>query len=99
MKKIMAVAATVLLAISLTVTSIGSAEARHGRKAGLAVGGVALGILALDAMARDREYVREGCYRGPRECRWVRGGCWYDDDGARVCSRGHRECHRPVYCD
>jgi len=99
MKKVSAVMATLLLATSLTVTSFGGAEARGGRGAAAIIGGAALGILAIEALKSDREYVREGCYRGPRECRWVRGGCYYDDYGDRVCRGGHRECYRPVYCD
>ncbi len=99
MKTVSAVMATLLLATTLTVASIGTADARKGRKAAAIIGGAALGILALEAMKADREYVDEGCQRGPRKCRWIRGGCHYDEYGDRVCRRGHRECYRPVYCD
>ncbi|MEJ2118633.1 MAG: hypothetical protein P8Y36_12385 [Alphaproteobacteria bacterium] len=101
-KKMSAVAATALLACSLSLTGIGNALAgghhhhhrHHGRGAAI-VGGIALGILAAEAAKADRE----DCYRGPRECRWVRKRCWYDDYGDRVCRRGHRVCHRPLICD
>ena len=63
MKTVSAVMATLLLATTLTVASIGTADARKGRKAAAIIGGAALGILALEAMKADREYVDEGCQR------------------------------------
>ena len=88
-----------LLAITLTMTSFHTAEARRGRGAAI-VGGVALGMLALGAMdAYGRPYYRSGCYRGPRECRWVGGECYWNRYGDRVCGGGYRECWRPTYCD
>lgn len=103
-KKVSAISATVLLAVSMTVGSMGSVIAgphhhhrHHGGHGGAAfVGGLALGILATEAARSER---RDGCYRGPKECHWVPGSCWRDDDGARVCRPGHRECSRRVYCD
>lgn len=98
-RKITASLAALLMAIPLTAGSFSTAEARGGRAAAAFVGGAALGLLAAEAWRRDRVYVREGCYRGPAECRWVRGRCFYDDYGDRICRPGHRECYRPVYCD
>ena len=93
--------ATLALASALIITAVDHAEAQHRRgSAAPVVAGVALGVLALGlAGAYDRPYERASCYEGPRECRWTRGECWYDDDGERVCREGHRECWRPTYCD
>jgi len=95
LKKISTIAATAVLALSMSVTSFGTAQAWHhhhggggGAVAGALVGGLALGVLASEA-SRERECVRE--------CRWVRGGCWRDEDGYKVCRPGHRECYRS--CD
>jgi hypothetical protein len=102
LKKATTLLFTLALAMALTVTSFDSAEARRGRGAAIA-GGVALGILALGAAAssgRSHAYDRGGgCYRGPRECRWTGGECFYDRWGDRVCRGGYRECYRPTYCD
>jgi hypothetical protein len=112
-KKISAISVAVLLAASFTLSSFDGAIAqpgpggpggpgpRHGGGGGAAVaGGIALGILGAAAIAEsERAHAREGCYRGPRECHWVEGGCWRDDDGNRVCRPGRRECSRPVICD
>jgi hypothetical protein len=92
---------TLALALSITAASFDAADARHRRR-GAIIGGLALGALALGAAGaygEPRHYRRGGCYRGPRECHWVGGGCFYDDFGDYVCMRGHRECTRPVYCD
>jgi hypothetical protein len=109
-KKVSAVSAAALIAFSFTISSFGSAMAEphhyrgyghhghHGGHGAAIAGGVALGILGAAAIAESARE-REGCYRGPRECTWVEGGCWRDDDGNRVCRPGHRECSRPVVCD
>ena len=100
LKRATTVIMTLLLALALTTTSFDSAQARRGRTAAIA-GGVALGILALgaaDAYSRSR-YYRGGCYRGPRECRWVGRDCYRNSYGERVCEGGYRECWRPTYCD
>jgi hypothetical protein len=99
LKKATTLLSTLALALALTVTSFQSAEARRGRNAAIA-GGVALGVLALGAAAASsRAYERGSCYRGPRECRWVGGDCYYNRYGDRICSRGYRECYRPTFCD
>lgn len=99
MKTLTSLTASLALAMSLTVASFDSAQARHGRRAAI-IGGIALGALALGAAgAYGRPYYRSGCYRGPRECYWVEGGCRYNRYGDYVCRRGHRECSRPTYCD
>lgn len=103
MKTLTSLTASLLLAMSLTVTSYDQAEARRGRNAAI-IGGIALGALALGAAgAYGRPYHAYGggggCYRGPRECYWVDGGCRYNRYGDYVCRRGHRECARPTYCD
>jgi hypothetical protein len=90
---------SLVLATALLTTSFESAQARRGRGAAI-VGGVALGLLALGAAdAYGHRYHRSGCYRGPRECRWVGGECYWNRYGERVCSGGYRECWRPTYCD
>lgn len=88
------------LAISIIMLSFDPADARHGRRNAI-IGGIALGALALGAAGAygHPHAYRGGCYRGPRECRWVRGACFYNDFGDYVCSRSYRECARPVYCD
>lgn len=88
------------LAISIIMLSFAPADARHGRRNAI-IGGIALGALALGAAGAygHSHAYRGGCYRGPRECRWVRGACFYNDFGDYVCSRSYRECARPVYCD
>lgn len=93
--------ATLALAGALVAAAADQAEAwRRHDSAGPVIAGVALGVFALGiAGAYDRPYGRASCYEGPRECRWVRGECWYDEDGARVCREGHRECWRPTLCD
>lgn len=102
LKKITSIALSIALAVTLVTASVQDAEARRGRNAAV-VGGVALGLFALGAAAaaQDRSYDRSGggCYRGPKECRWVRGECYWNRWGDRVCERGHRECWRPTYCD
>jgi hypothetical protein len=94
LKKISTIAATAVLALSMSVTSFGTAQAHgwgHGHGgavAGALVGGLALGVLASEA-GRSRECVRE--------CRWVPRGCWRDEDGYKVCRPGREVCRR--YCD
>lgn len=96
-KKVSAVAATALLAATLTFSSFGTAMAghhghhrHHGGRGAALVGGIALGILATEA-------IRSGSRECRRECTWVPGECWENDRGREVCRRGHRECTR--YCD
>jgi hypothetical protein len=91
---------TLALAMSLMVASLDPADARHRRRNAI-IGGFALGALALGAASAygTSHHYRGGCYRGPRECRWVDRECFYNDFGDYVCSRGYRECIRPVYCD
>jgi uncharacterized membrane protein len=99
-KRATTVLMSLLLAMALTMTSFQAAEARRGRGAAI-IGGAALGLFALGAAgAYGRSYERSGgCYRGPRECRWVGGECYWNRYGERECSRGYRECSRPTYCD
>lgn len=100
-KRTASLLAALALASALVFTAFDHAEAgRRHRSAGPVVAGVALGIFALGvAGAYDRSYERASCYKGPRECRWVSGECWYDDDGEKICREGHRECWRPTFCD
>ncbi len=97
-KRATSIIMSLLLAITLTMASFHAAEARRGRNAAIA-GGLALGVLALGAAGAYGHPYRSHCYRGPRECRWVGGGCYMDGYGDRVCGGGHRECWRPTYCD
>jgi hypothetical protein len=99
-KKAATLITTLMLAMSIMAASFDPADARHRRRNAI-IGGIALGALALGAAGAYGypHYYRGGCYRGPRECRWVGRECFYNDFGDYVCSRGYRECSRPVYCD
>ena len=103
LKKLVAVTASIVLAASITVVSFDTAEARRHRHRGVYVGGAALGLFALGALGAQSGYAygydREGCYRGPRECRWVRGECYRDRYGNFECEESYRECYRPLDCD
>lgn len=92
-----ALAATLALATSVTLASFDAAEAGR-RNRGAIAAGTALGILALGAM-NARAYHGERCYRGPRQCHWVRGECYRDRWGDYECEPGYRKCFRPLYCD
>ena len=91
----------ITLAFGLFTAQAQPAEAGRGGRvaAGVAAGIVALGILGAYANSRGRHYHDAECYRGPRRCRWKRGGCWENRYGELVCRRGYRKCWRPVYCD
>ena len=96
-KKLSAIVAGLALAASITLTG-SNAEAGH-RHRGALIGGAALGLFALGAMSGRSYDDREGCYRGPRECRWVRGACYRDRFGEHECEEGYQECSRPLYCN
>ena len=101
-KKLSVVAAILALAASLVVTSADNAQAERGRHGafwgGLAIGAIALGALA--AHEADGRYYDEGrCYRGRPRCHWVRGGCYHDRWGRYDCEEGYRQCYRPLICD
>jgi hypothetical protein len=101
LKKAMAVVMSLALAVTITAATADNAEARRGRGAAI-VGGLALGALALGAAgAYGQSYHRSGggCYRGPKECRWVGGECYWNRWGEQVCDGGYRKCWRPTYCD
>ncbi len=97
LSKIPAILTALVLTASLVVAGMDSAEAKRGRKGAFAAG-VALGILGMGAATTDA-YAREGCYRGPRRCRWVRGECYRDRYGDVQCEPSYKKCYRPVYCD
>jgi hypothetical protein len=97
LSKIPTVLTAILLTASLLVASVDYAEAKRGRKGAFAAG-VALGVLGLSALGANASS-RERCYRGPRECRWVRGECYENRFGDVECEGGYRKCERPVYCD
>jgi hypothetical protein len=99
-KKAATAITTLALATSILVASLDPADARHRRRNAI-IGGIALGAFALGAAGAYGypHYYRGGCYRGPRECRWVPGDCFYNDFGDYICTRGYRECARPLYCD
>jgi len=98
LKQLSTLAVSLTLAASVTVTTIDTAEAGR-RHRGAMIGGAALGLFVLGSMAGRADNYRERCYRGPRECRWVRGACYRDRFGDYECEDGHEECHRPLYCD
>jgi hypothetical protein len=98
LKQLSAIAVTLALAASITVTGFDTADARR-RHRGALIGGAALGLFALGAMNAQSGYDRERCYRGPRRCRWVRGACYRDRFGDYQCEDGHQECYRPRHCD
>ena len=98
LKKIVATAASLAFATSMMMAATGTAQAgRH--HPGAVVGGAALGLFALGAMSAGSRYDGERCYRGPRECHWVRGACYRDRFGDVECEEGHERCYRPRYCD
>ena len=97
LRKIPAVLTALLLTASLLMAGTDAAEAKRGRKGAFAAG-VALGILGLSVMGADAR-MREGCYRGPRRCRWVRGACYEDRFGDIECEPEYRKCYRPIYCN
>lgn len=98
------------LAVGMTASSIGSAEARHGRGGGLAFG-LAAGIIGLGiagAIANEhrrdrRPYYYSGggerCRPGPEQCGWTDRHCFENDWGDTVCRGGRYTCWRPTYCD
>ncbi|MEM7751667.1 MAG: hypothetical protein AAF346_25690 [Pseudomonadota bacterium] len=90
-----------ILAFGFAMAHMQPAEAGRGGRvaAGVAAGIITLGILGAYANSRGRHYHDAECYRGPRRCRWVRGGCWHDRYGDYVCRRSYRKCWRPLYCD
>jgi hypothetical protein len=99
LKKLSTIAASLALAASIILTGFNAAEAGR-RHRGAFIGGAALGLFALGAMSGPSRYDRgERCYRGPRECRWVRGACYRDRFGEYECDEGHEKCYRPLYCD
>jgi hypothetical protein len=101
LKKAMGIVMSLALALTITAATADNAEARRGRNAAI-IGGIALGALALGAAGaygHDRHYHRSRCYRGPKECRWVGGDCYWNRWGEEVCHGGRRKCWRPTYCD
>jgi hypothetical protein len=106
MKKFVNALMAMTLALGVTASTVGTAEARHGR--GLAVG-IAAGIIGLgiaSAIAHEHRY-RHGyyyrssdeCYPGPERCGWVNRHCFVNSWGDRVCRGGRWTCWRPTYCD
>ena len=89
------------LVFGFATAQVQPAEAGRGGRvaAGVAAGLITLGILGAYANSRGRHHYNVECYRGPRRCRWVRGGCWHDRYGDYVCRRSYRKCWRPRYCD
>ena len=96
---------TVVFGLFAAMADPAEAGRRHRHLGvGIAAGIIGLGILG--AIAESQRYRHGpvyrsygGCYKGPRRCRWVRGGCWINRWGERVCRRGVRRCWRPTYCD
>lgn len=95
-------ALAVVLALGTAATQ--PAEA-HGRRGGGVAAGLAIGTLlglGIAGAAGPRAYAYDappGCYRGPRECRWVGRRCWENQFGETVCRGGDYRCWRPTYCD
>jgi hypothetical protein len=94
-------ALTVVLALGAAASQPAEAHRRGGGvAAGLAIGTL-LG-LGIAGAAGSRSYaydVPPGCYRGPRECRWVGRSCWENRFGETVCRGGDYRCRRPTICD
>ncbi|MGL4397367.1 MAG: hypothetical protein ACRCS9_12560 [Hyphomicrobium sp.] len=106
-KKITNALMALVMTFGLAVSTAGTADARHGRGAGIAAGVAAgiigLGILGATANARPRYYSRydegEYCYRGPRECHWAGRRCFENRWGDTVCRGGRYICERPLICE
>ena len=98
LKKLSTVAASLALAASITVSGFDTAEAGR-RHRGAMIGGAALGLFMLGTMNAQSSDDRQRCYRGPRQCRWMRGACYRDRFGDFECEDGHEECYRPLHCD
>lgn len=93
------------LALALTASSIGTAEA--GRHGGRFAAGVVTGVVAgalLYGLTRPHDSVtyygaepEPYCYRGPRQCasHW---NCWTDYYGRETCRRDV-SCSRPLICE
>lgn len=106
MKKLINALMALTMALGVTASSVGTAEARHGR--GLAVG-IAAGIIGLGiagAIANENRYGRrhyyrssDECYPGPEQCGWTNRRCFVNSWGDRVCRGGRYTCWRPTYCD
>ena len=86
--KLSTLAASLALAASVMLTSFDTAEAGR-RHRGAMIGGAALGLFVLGATSARLEDYRDRCYRGSRECRWVRGACYRDRCGDYECENGH----------
>ena len=103
---------SLMLASALSLGAIAStpqpAEARRGYGIGL---GIAAGVIAGAAIGsyaygypRYYRYSRyyasdDGCYTGPRQCRWVGRSCDTNRFGDTVCRGGTYRCYRPTVCD
>ena len=98
LRKFSAIATSLVLAASILVTGFDTAEAGR-RHRGAMIGGAALGLFMLGAVAAQSADDRQRCYRGLRQCRWVRGACYRDRFGDYECEDGYEECYRPLYCD
>ena len=94
----MVMAVVSMVGLSLTAAAPAYADGR-GVGVGIAAGIIGLGVLGAVANAREREYHREGCYRGPEECSWRDRRCFVNSYGDTVCRGGVYRCYRPTLCD
>ena len=95
------------VAAGMTLASAPEAQAWRGRGGGVGLG-IAAGIIGLgvgaaiaDGYRGPRYYSRydDGCYRGPRECRWAHRRCFENEYGDTICRGGRYVCERPLICD
>lgn len=95
---ILVMAALTMFGASMATVSQAQAGGR-GVGVGIAAGIIGLGVLGAYAHARDREYYRAECYKGPERCGWYDRHCFENRYGDYVCRGGVYRCYRPTICD
>jgi len=102
-----------VLALILGLGAAATPPAEAGRDGSVAAGvavGTMLGLGIAGAYASPRAYYGpgyppgpanygQGCYPGPRQCRWAGRSCWRNPYGEMVCRGGEWRCWRPAICD
>jgi hypothetical protein len=75
-----------------------------GTVLGLGIAGAYAGPRAYDGLGYPSgpayyRYYGQGCYPGPRQCRWAERSCWRNAYGEMVCRGGEWRCWHPAICD
>jgi hypothetical protein len=102
LKKFVAPALALSLALGSVMTSAAPAHADRGARigAGIAAGIIGLGVLGAYANARDRGHYRSSCYTVGGGCSYREGHCFYNRYGDYICKRGYQVCEpRRTICD